>query len=211
MSATINVFWFRRDLRLEDNAGLFHALNAGLPVLPVFIFDSNILDQLEDRADRRVAFIDHALRDMQQQLEKMNSTLDVRHGNPLQVMEELVNAYEIGAVFTNHDYEPYARQRDEEIKDLLRNRSIGFFTYKDQVIFEKHEVAKEDGCPYMIFTPYAKRWRSLLKQEHHAPYYTNKMPGQFLAQKPRNFPSLEAMGFAPTQDVPQKSPLEEAI
>jgi deoxyribodipyrimidine photo-lyase len=164
MKPRVNIFWFRRDLRLQDNAGLFHALKEGTPVVPVFIFDRNILDELEDRIDRRVEFIHLALQDMQKQLEKIGSTLDVRYGTPVEIYKELTKEYEVNKVFTNHDYEPYAKQRDAEIEKLLQHAGASFHTFKDQVIFEKSEVVKDDAKPYTVFTPYSKRWKATLKE-----------------------------------------------
>ena len=142
MKDPINIFWFRRDLRLHDNAGLFHALKAGIPVLPVFIFDRNILDKLENRKDRRVEFIHHALTGIQDQLKAIGRTIEVFHGFPDKVFEELARTYTIANVYTNHDVEPYAGERDAEVEKTLSDKAIEFHTYKDQVIFEKGEVIK---------------------------------------------------------------------
>ncbi len=153
MKSSISIFWFRRDLRLHDNAGLFHALKDGGQVLPLFIFDRNVLDELEDKTDRRVEFIHEALQDLQKQLIRIGSSLIVRYGTPLEVFKELINEYAVQKVFTNHDYEPYAKERDAEVEGLLKENNISFHSYKDQVIFEKDEVLKDDGKPYTIFTP----------------------------------------------------------
>jgi deoxyribodipyrimidine photo-lyase len=153
---SVSVTWFRRDLRLFDNAALFNALTGDCPVLPIFIFDKNILDRLEDKADRRVAFIHAALTEMQQQLAAMGSTLQVFYGTPQEAFEQLLQQYTIKAVFTNHDYEPYAQERDGQIASMLQSRGSMLHTFKDQVIFEKLEVTKDDGKPYTVFTPYSK-------------------------------------------------------
>ena len=160
----VNVMWFRRDLRLHDNAALYHALKSNGQVLPLFIFDKNILDQLEDRADRRVEFIHAALEDMQTELSKFGSSLEVYYGTPCEAFSYLIAKFAISAVFTNHDYEPYAIDRDILVKDLLGQRSIPLLTYKDQVIFEKNDVLKDDASPYTVFTPYSRRWRTLLTE-----------------------------------------------
>ncbi|HMT10452.1 MAG TPA: deoxyribodipyrimidine photo-lyase, partial [Ignavibacteria bacterium] len=160
--AKINIFWFRRDLRLEDNAGLYHALSSQFPVLPLFIFDSEILDKLENRKDARVEFIHHALTELNNKLNAAGSNLLVKHGTPIAVWKELMAEYNIGEVFTNSDYEPYAIDRDSKIKELLAERQIGFNSFKDHVIFEKDEVRKQDGKPYTIYTPYSKVWRAQL-------------------------------------------------
>lgn len=197
MKPDVTIFWFRRDLRLRDNAGLYHALKDGDPVVPVFIFDRNILDELEDKNDRRVEFIHLALQDIQQQLLKIDSSLDIRYGNPLVIYKELLKGYNIKKVFTNHDYEPYAKQRDSEILQLLNEHGVSFHTYKDQVIFEKDEVLKDDGKPYTIFTPYSRKWKAALKEYHLKAYPVKKYLANFFKQPGKKIISLEEMGFAP--------------
>ena len=155
---TMNVFWFRRDLRLEDNAGLFHALQSDEEVLPIFIFDEKILSQLP-KDDARVTFIHQQLEKMQTQLQAIGKSLAVFHGNPFEVFIRLIDQNQIKTVFTNHDYEPYARKRDLELYHLFKDENIGFKTTKDQVIFEKNEVVKDDGTPYVVYTPYANMWK----------------------------------------------------
>lgn len=195
MKTPINIFWFRRDLRLQDNAGLYHALKEGKPVLPVFIFDRNILDELEDKADRRVEFIHLALQDMQRQLLKIGSTMDVRYGTPGEVYKELLDEYAIEKVFTNHDYEPYAKQRDKAIEQLLIANGASFHTYKDQVILEKNEVLKDDGKPYTVFTPYSRRWKATLTDFYLKSYPNKKYFKNFYQRQPRELIALEEMGF----------------
>ena len=197
MKPDVTIFWFRRDLRLRDNAALYHALKDGSPVVPVFIFDRNILDELEDKNDRRVEFIHLALQDIQQQLLKIDSSLDIRYGNPLVIYKELLKGYNIKKVFTNHDYEPYAKQRDSEILQLLNEHGVSFHTYKDQVIFEKNEVLKDDGKPYTIFTPYSRKWKAALKEYHLKAYPVKKYLANFFKQPGKKIISLEEMGFAP--------------
>jgi deoxyribodipyrimidine photo-lyase len=124
----INVFWFRRDLRLDDNAGLYHALKSGLPVLPIFIFDKDILDKLEDKQDRRVEFIHASLLEIQEQLLKIGSSLKVYFDTPLEAFKKLTSDYNIQKVFTNHDYEPYAIERDHNINGFLKSFNIAFHT-----------------------------------------------------------------------------------
>jgi deoxyribodipyrimidine photo-lyase len=159
MKQVINIFWFRRDLRLEDNHGLFAALQGKLPVLPIFIFDSEILDRLP-KNDARVTFIFKTLQNIKEKLKtNFNSGLDLYYGKPIDVFQQLITNYNIDTVFTNHDYEPYARQRDSELSRLLKVNTLAFKTFKDQVIFEKSEVVKSDGSPYLVYTPYMKRWK----------------------------------------------------
>ena len=202
----VTVFWFRRDLRLDDNTGLWHALRQSDPVLPVFIFDKNILDQLEAKADRRVEFIHAALKDMQEQLHAIHSTLHVLYDTPLGAFRQLMKQYEITAVFTNHDYELYARDRDEAVRTLLEEQNIPFHTFKDQVIFEKNEVVKDDGKPYTVFTPYSKRWLALLEDNPVKNYSDKKTLHHFLQQSPIAIPSLRSIGF---QQVDQPFPAKE--
>ena len=154
----MTIFWFRRDLRLEDNIGLFHALNSGEQVLPVFIFDPDILTQLPED-DARVTFIHALLSKIQEQLLKKGKSLAVFHGKPQAVFQTLIASHNISTVYTNHDYEPLARKRDMEIYSLLKEHHITFKTSKDQVIFEKNDVVKDDGTPYVVYTPYSKKWK----------------------------------------------------
>ncbi len=211
MKPSINIIWFRRDLRLSDNAALYHALKAGTPVLPVFIFDQNILDQLEDKKDKRVAFIHGAITEMQTQLVRMGSSLQVFYGKPLEVFENLVKQYTIGTVFTNHDYEPYALERDAAVASFLQELSIGFRTYKDQVIFEKNEVIKDDGKPYTVFTPYSRKWKAALKPFHLKAYPTEKYFNHFCQQTPMPIPDLKSMGFENVETVFPSKELNEEI
>lgn len=195
MKPAVNIFWFRRDLRLHDNAGLYHALKEGKPVVPVFIFDRNILDELEDRTDRRVEFIHLALQEMQQQLLALGSTLDVRYGFPPDIYKQLLKEYTIGKVFTNHDYEPYAIKRDAAITQLLQAAGVSFHSFKDQVIFEKNEVLKDDRKPYTVFTPYSRRWKATVNDFYLQSYPNKKYFGNFFKQLPKSIPSLEQMNF----------------
>lgn len=204
-------FWFRRDLRLDDNNGLYEALRSGLPVLPVFIFDRAILDQLA-RRDARVEFIHKALGDMQAQLVEMGSSLVVRAGKPEAVWAELLREYPISAVYTNHDYEPYARQRDEGIAALLRAQGTAFHTFKDQVIFEKDEVLSGGGTAYTVFTPYSRKWRQQLTTEHVAERQTEPLFPAFRKTSAQEIPSLAALGFeASGLSFPPRLPDKEII
>lgn len=194
MSA-ITVFWFRRDLRLKDNAGLFHALTSGQPVLPIFIFDTTILDKLENKADGRVEFIHQSLKNIQDQLIAMGSSLEVFNGIPVDVFKKLQKKYSIAKVITNHDYEPYAIERDTAIAKLLADSGIGFETYKDQVILEKSEVVKDDGKPYTVFTPYSRKWKAVVKEKDWQSFQTEKHFSSFYKQAAVKMPSLEEIGF----------------
>ncbi len=208
---SVNIFWFRRDLRLADNAGLYHALRSGLPVLPVFIFDKNILDKLESEDDRRVAFIHAALQEMQLALMKMGSTLHVLHSTPQDAFRQLLSEYRVEKVFTNHDYEPYAVERDNSISKLLNGQGASLHTYKDQVIFEKEEVLKDDGKPYTVFTPYSKKWKASLDEFYFTFYPTEKYFNNFFKQEPIPLPQLASIGFKTTTAVFPSKDLDDQL
>lgn len=201
MGTEVSVFWFRRDLRLADNAGLYHALKSGLPVLPVFIFDRNILDKLEDKADKRLMFIHQALQHIKAELEEMGSTLQVFYGTPQDVWKDLTRTYTIKKVFTNHDYEPYANERDKQVGDLLETTGISFHTYKDQVIFERDEVLKPNGTPYTVFTPYSKVWKNKLNDFYLKAYPTERYFENFIKTPPARLMPIEELGFLPTDTL----------
>jgi len=190
--------WFRRDLRLHDNAALYYALIDKNPVLPIFIFDKNILDDLEDKKDRRVEFIREALTEMQDNLEKHNSTLEVFYDTPVETFKKLLKKYIIQTVFTNEDYEQYAIDRDKEIGSLLQKHNATLKSYKDQVIFSKDEVLKDNGEPYTIYTPYSKKWLSQLTEFYLSPYPTKKYFKNFYKQEAHRIPSLKSIGFEET-------------
>ena len=194
----ISIFWFRRDLRLDDNAGLYHSLRSGNPVLPIFVFDENILSKLEDKQDRRVDFIHRTLADLKSELKKQGSDLLVFHGTPIEVYKNLISEYSVKSVFTNHDYEPYAQERDAEIEALLNENGAHFHTFKDQCIFEKEEVLKDDGKPYTVYTPYSKKWKAKLTGFHQKSYPTEEHFGNFLKFSADRIPSLEEIGFKKT-------------
>jgi deoxyribodipyrimidine photo-lyase len=201
MKAEVNIFWFRRDLRLHDNAGLYEALKEDLPVLPIFIFDKAILDRLEDKADKRVAFIYAALAELQLQLEQLQSGLTVLYGLPQEVFQHLLQEYSIKNVFTNHDYEPYAKERDSSVKELLQKDNVVLKTFKDQVIFEKNEVLKDNGEPYTVFTPYSRKWKDKLNSFCLSSYPAKKYFQNLYQYKAPSMLILESIGFT-TLDFP---------
>ncbi|HEU5165781.1 MAG TPA: deoxyribodipyrimidine photo-lyase [Chitinophagaceae bacterium] len=212
MGSPVNIFWFRRDLRLHDNAGLYHSLKEGKPVVPIFIFDRNILDELEDRSDRRVEFIHLSLAQIQKQLTAIGSTLDVRYGFPQEIWKQVVRDYKVEEVYTNHDYEPYARKRDADIAKMLKTNNISFHSFKDQVIFEKDEVLKDDGKPYTIFTPYSRKWKATLTDFYFSSYTVKQYFSNFLKQPEKNILSLNQMNFkAAGQSFPEKKWKTEII
>jgi deoxyribodipyrimidine photo-lyase len=153
----ISIFWYRRDLRLEDNTGLFEALNENENVLPIFIFDDSILDELPED-DARVNFIYESLSKINKQLNNHNASLQILKGQIDDVWEKLVTTYDVQKVYLNKDYEPYAIKRDQKIKEFLNSKGIEMKTFKDQVIFEEDEIVKADGKPYTVFTPYKRKW-----------------------------------------------------
>ena len=212
MNSPVNVFWFRRDLRLHDNTGLYHALKQGKPVVPVFIFDRHILDELDDRKDRRVEFIHSALLGIEQFLTGLGSTLDVRYGFPEVIWKGLMKDYTIDNVYTNNDYEPYARKRDEEVAKMLKTEGVSFHSYKDQVIFEKDEVLKDDGKPYTVFTPYSRKWKTSLNNLKVRSHPTGKYFANFFKQTKKEIPSLDQMKFKPVgQNFPGKNAKAKVI
>jgi len=189
----MNIFWFRRDLRLDDNAGLFHALQSGEEVLPIFIFDNDILSQLQ-ADDARVTFIHQQLEKIQNKLQSIGKSLAVFHGKPIDVFQKLITENPIKTVFTNHDYEPYARKRDLDLFHLFKKHAIEFKTSKDQVIFEKCEVVKDDGIPYVVYTPYSNKWKENFKKiqliNYNSEDYINK-----ISHHSYPFLSLSEIGF----------------
>jgi deoxyribodipyrimidine photo-lyase len=189
-----SVFWFRRDLRLTDNTGLYHALKESHNVIGVFIFDTVILRQLEDQHDKRVEFIHQSLQLLKLDLEKLGSSLIVLHGDPIRIFEKLSPK----AVYTNNDYEPYAIARDGQVAKILAGKGIEFKSFKDQVIFERGEVMKDDGKPYTIFTPYGKKWKSKLTAARIKSYSTDEYFDAFKRVEPMRFPTLEDIGFKKT-------------
>lgn len=207
MSKSINFFWFRRDLRLKDNAGLYHALTAGKPVQCLFIFDIDILDKLEVKSDRRITFIHIQLEKLNEELKNVGASLLVKHGKPLEIWKELLTKDSVECVFTNRDYEPYARKRDQEIQKLLESKNVGFKTFKDQIIFEKSEIVKDDGTPYTVFTPYMKKWRATVNIECFHSFPSEKHLGNTIKRKFQPIVTIQEIGFEKTAaDFPPATP-----
>lgn len=194
----VSVFWFRRDLRLNDNHGLFEALKSKNKVLPIFIFDKNILENLSDKKDKRVAFIYQNLQNIEKEINKYGSSLWLIHDTPINAFKLICNTYCVVEVYTNHDYEPYANKRDIEVSDYLSSLNIEFHTRKDQVIFEKDEVMKGDGTPYTVFTPYSKIWKEKLNKNNLEFYDSENLLSNLFKTAPFTFPSIEDIGFEPT-------------
>lgn len=201
----VTFFWFRRDLRLEDNVGLYHALSSGLPVIPIFIFDENIISELKEGSDltldKRLVFIHRQLAEINNKIQDFGSTLLTFYGNPLDVWTEILNKYEVKSVFTNHDYEPYALERDAQIQQLLTSKGIHFKTFKDQVFFEKEEVVKSDGKPYTVFTPYSRKWKEHFSQTEFEFYNSEKLLDSLFKLPPQDIIPLNKMGFQEGSDL----------
>jgi deoxyribodipyrimidine photo-lyase len=212
MQQPVNIMWFRRDLRLHDNAALYHALKSEHPVLSVFIFDKNILDDLEEKKDRRVQFICNALEEMQIQLKKHTSGLTTFYDTPENAFHSLLKKYSIITVFANEDYEQYAIDRDDSVAKLLQKHKATLKLFKDQVIFSKNEIIKDDAKPYTVFTPYNKKWLATLNKFYLKSYPTKKYFKNFFKQETQSIPSLESMGFEKTDgDFPSKKINENLI
>lgn len=208
----VSIFWFRRDLRFTDNTGLFYALQEKENVLPIFIFDTNILDNLGDKKDARVSFLHRTLSSMHKQLQQVGSGLTVLYGTPEEAFNTLIKKYEIAAVYTNRDYEPYAKERDGAIDQLLKSKQIGFYTFKDHVIFEKEEIVSGSGSFYKVFTPYSKAWKAAY-HDHPPTLKGNALKNKNWAEVENlDIPSLESMGFAPTDiTIPDKTVEDEVL
>lgn len=189
----MNIFWFRRDLRLEDNSGLYEALSND-ETLPIFIFDKNILEELP-KDDSRVTFISELLEKIQSDLKKENKSLAVFYDDPENVFKKLIAENQVKAVFTNHDYEPYAQKRDSEIASFLKSKNIEFHTFKDQVIFERDEVVKDDGKPYVVYTPYSKKWKEKFSEKQVEEFPSEKKLNQIVSHE-YPFLYLKDIGFS---------------
>ena len=224
----INIFWFRRDLRLHDNAGFYRALKSDNPVLPIFIFDKNILDKLP-KEDARVEFLHDTLTEMKAALEKAGSTLHIAYGKPEKIWQELLEKENVGAIYTNRDYETYAKERDAAVKKKAAEKGIEFYDFKDHVIFDRNEVTKSDGDPYVVFTPYSKVWKAKLDSkistmpdeangaETEVSFYLKSYPNEkyfdnLYQTEAREMPGLEDMGFARTDtEIPDAQVSRELI
>jgi deoxyribodipyrimidine photo-lyase len=192
----IAVFWFRRDIRLEDNTALYHALKSGQPVMPVFIFDRRILREFP-KDDARITFFYKKLNEINNRLGTFSSSINILHGNPLNVWQMLIKKFNISEVYINRDYEPYARERDRDIFELLKMKGITMRGYKDQVIFEKSEILKNDGKPYTVFTPYKRKWLDMFHPALAATLSKTDFDNFYKAQF--KFPTLAGLGLQESQ------------
>ncbi|SDK72217.1 deoxyribodipyrimidine photo-lyase [Pedobacter sp. ok626] len=206
MKKEISICWLRRDLRIADNAALYHALKGNYPVLLLFIFDKNILSKLPNKDDARVTFIYDTLLQLQSNLSQFNSTIQIKYGTPEQAWNEILDTYTVKEVYTNHDYEPYARKRDEAVAQQLTIKGILFKTFKDQVIFERNEICKADGKPYTVFTPYFRQWRQKLQPFYSKAYPIKKYIDHLLPIQTEKNPTLQDLGFERSPQIfPVKS------
>ncbi len=190
----IAVFWFRRDLRLNDNTGLFFALIENKNVLPIFIFDEEILNKLP-KNDSRVTFIHESLEEIRTELHKHKRELSIYHGAPKVIFKDLIENYSITKVYTNRDYEPYAQERDEEIQTLLTSKNIEFEAYKDQVFFEKNEIVKGDGTPYVVYTPYKNKWKENFRNQKLKQFKSEEKLENLILDFNFQYKSLKDLGF----------------
>lgn len=192
----ITIFWFRRDIRLSDNKGLYYALKNNSAVLPVFIFDTNILHLFNDRKDKRVQFIYDELLNLKKKIEEeAHSSLIIKYGTPEEVFRELFAAYNVTSLYFNNDYEPYAIERDKRIRALAKEHNISVYSFKDHVIFETNEVTKDDGKPYTVYTPYMRKWKSQLATENLTFYPVEEFFSSFKSVAPFQAPAIDDLGF----------------
>jgi deoxyribodipyrimidine photo-lyase len=208
MEQEISICWLRRDLRLYDQAALYHALKSDYPVLLLFIFDKKILDKLNDKADARITFIYQTLEELSQKLAASGSSILVKYGTPEEAWAEVLKDYKVKKVFTNHDYEPYASERDDALAEFLSSENINFQTFKDQVIFETTEILKSDGKPYTVFTPYFRQWQQKLNDFYVKPYPVEKYIHNLLKIEALPMPSLQDLGFEHSSQIFPKKDYE---
>lgn len=212
MKKSISIFWYRRDLRIDDNAGLFYALKEQKEVTPVFIFDKEILDKLSSTQDARVSFIHERINQLKNEFRAAGSDLMVFIGYVEEVFKQLITEYQVTSVYCNHDYEPAAIARDQRIKEILDAHQIKFSTHKDQVIFEKNEITKDDGKPYTVYTPYMKKWKSKLSEFFEKKYPVNRYIGNLNRSIFSTMPSLAEIGFEKTEiEIPGTNISEHLI
>tara|TARA_B100000809_G_scaffold130660_1_gene128492 strand:+ start:25466 stop:26758 length:1293 start_codon:yes stop_codon:yes gene_type:complete len=188
----ISIFWFRRDLRIFDNHALYKALSGSTPVLPIFIFDNEITENLP-KDDARLTFIHEALASINSSLNKHSSSLYCLQGKPIEVWKQLTDEFDIVSVYANEDYEPYGIKRDAAVQGYLSGQNIDFLLYKDQVIFAKNEVLKKDNTPYTIYTPYKNKWLEIFANENISEYPVDTWENYVKSQI--EFPSLSKLGF----------------
>ena len=211
MKQLVNIFWFRRDLRLNDNVGLYKALKEDKPVLPIFILDKTILEKLP-KSDARVAFIFETLQQMNTILkEKYNSEISIHYGEPEAIFKSLIDTFSISSVYTNHDYEPYAIARDNKIKEYLEEEHISFKTFKDQVIFETNEIVKKNGTAYKVYTPYSKKWLEKFHTEGLSFFPSENLLDSILKNTVNQTITLKDIGFSEANNKVKPYILTESL
>ncbi|MEQ8471679.1 MAG: deoxyribodipyrimidine photo-lyase [Marinoscillum sp.] len=208
----INIFWHRRDLRYFDNSGLYYALTSSLPVLPVFVFDKNILDDLEDKSDARVTFIYDQISNLHLEYKNQGSGLYVFCGTPKEAYEALIAKYDVQEVYTNRDYEPYAKDRDQSIETFLKDNESSFLTFKDQVIFERGEIMNDQGEPYKVFTPYKNKWLEKFKNQKLESFPSEDHLEKLFKHPAEELPTLADFGFERSEiEIPDRNVSDELI
>ncbi len=205
----IAIFWFRRDLRFDDNHGFFEALNSGLEVLPIFIFDKDILNELLEN-DARVDFIYKSLEELNNKFKEHKSSVRIFNCKPIDAFKELIDNYSIAKVCTNKDYEPYAKIRDSEIENLLLANKIEFLKFKDQVIFEENEIVKDDGNPYVVYTPYSRKWLEAFAKNKLEDFQSEKLLDNLFNFK-TEFPFLKEIGFSKSDIIFPPDSVSESL
>ncbi len=195
MMEQVNLFWFRRDLRTEDNRGLFEALNSGLPVVPVFIFDPGILEQFPNPDDPRLTFIHQRISVLNEMFKQFDSRLQVYISSPEVVFAQLLHKYEIKSVFANTDYEPAAIARDQKVEKILQDKGVEFVSCKDQLVFHQNEIVKRDGSPYTVFTPYCRKWKERLTAKDLQYFESENLLSNLKPLTSDYFPELHEIGY----------------
>ena len=204
------IFWFRRDLRLHDNHGLYKALKENAELIPVFIFDKTILDLLTDKKDKRVSFIHQSLQKLDAEIRSLGASgLHVLHGTVEDCWHSILNDYKPSAVYANHDYEPQAIKRDLAVEHLCGENGVDFKTFKDQVVFEESEIVKADGDPYTVYTPYSKAWKAKLTDEDLSEFPSLEWTKNFSKRSKNILPSLAEIGFHESEIVESGNQINE--
>ncbi|MDA3882447.1 MAG: deoxyribodipyrimidine photo-lyase [Bacteroidales bacterium] len=198
MAQQIVLFWFRRDLRLHDNLGLCEALSSGKKVLPLFIFDTEILNLLPDTKDRRVDLLLQIITRLHTELKTYKSSIQIEHGKPEEIFQRLFSQHPIAAVYTNRDYEPFAKERDKKIAQLCAKHHIAFHSYKNQVIFESEEILTQQGNPYTVYTPYSRTWRSAYEKGGKQNFDSTRLLHNLTHRAPQKVPKIQDIGFQDT-------------
>jgi len=208
----ISFFWFRRDLRTEDNTGLFHALQQNQNIQPIFIFDRNILDKLEDKDDARVSFIHSCISNLKKEFQDQGGDLWVRYGRPEDIFKKLISEYDVDTVFTNRDYEPYAKERDQKIDKLLDEKGVNFLRFKDQLIFEPDEIVNGSGEFYKVYTPFSRQWKAKFDELKFDSQNDLNFKNLRKTDSPEKMIELEEMGFEPSKiEIPSLKTSDERI